>query len=42
MTRLNIGAGIGDKISIKSVDAVDAEQITLSPTNIWNLNLYFS
>ena len=32
MTRLNIGAGIGDKISIKSVDAVDAEQITLSPT----------
>ncbi len=32
MTRLNIGAGIGDKISIKSVDAVDAEQIILSPT----------
>ena len=32
MTRLNIGAGIGDKISIKSVDAVNAEQITLSPT----------
>jgi len=32
MTRQNIGAGIGDKISIKSVEAVDAEQITLSPT----------
>ncbi len=32
MTRQNIGAGIGDKISIKSVEAIDAEQITLSPT----------
>ena len=32
MTRQNIGAGIGDKISIKSVEAVNAEQITLSPT----------
>ncbi len=32
ITRLNIGAGIGDKISIKSVEAVNAEQITLSPT----------
>lgn len=32
MTRQNIGAGIGDKISIKSVEAADAEQITLSPT----------
>ncbi len=32
MTRQNIGAGIGDKISIKSVEASDAEQITLSPT----------
>jgi transitional endoplasmic reticulum ATPase len=32
ITRLNIGAGIGDKISIKSVEATNAEQITLSPT----------
>jgi len=32
ITRQNIGAGIGDKISIKSVEAVTAEQITLSPT----------
>ena len=32
MTRQNIGAGIGDKISIKSVEAEKAEQITLSPT----------
>jgi transitional endoplasmic reticulum ATPase len=32
MTRQNIGAGIGDKITIKSVEAADAEQITLSPT----------
>ncbi len=32
MTRQNIGAGIGDKISLKTVEAVDAEQIVLSPT----------
>ena len=32
ITRQNIGAGIGDKISIKSVEASDAEQIVLSPT----------
>jgi transitional endoplasmic reticulum ATPase len=32
ITRQNIGAGIGDKISIKPVEAVDAEQIVLSPT----------
>ena len=32
MTRQNIGAGIGDKISVKSVEAASAEQITLSPT----------
>ena len=32
ITRQNIGAGIGDKISLKSVEAVNAEQITLSPT----------
>ena len=32
ITRQNIGAGIDDKISLKSVEAVNAEQITLSPT----------
>ena len=32
LTRQNIGAGIGDKISIKSVEASDAEEIILSPT----------
>jgi len=32
ITRHNIGAGIGDKISIKSVEAKEAEQIILSPT----------
>ena len=32
LTRQNIGAGIGDKISLKSVEAVNAEQIILSPT----------
>ena len=32
MTRQNIGAGIGDKISLKTVEAVNAEQIVLSPT----------
>ena len=32
ITRQNIGAGIGDKVSIKSVEAVNAEQIVLSPT----------
>ena len=32
MTRQNIGAGIGDKISLKTVEAVKAEQIVLSPT----------
>lgn len=32
ITRQNIGAGIGDKISIKSVEASYAEQIVLSPT----------
>ena len=31
-TRQNIGAGIGDKISIKSVEAANAEEIVLSPT----------
>ena len=32
LTRQNLGAGIGDKISVKPVEAADAEQITLSPT----------
>ncbi len=32
MTRQNIGAAIGDKISLKSVEAENAEQIVLSPT----------
>jgi len=32
ITRQNIGAGIGDKIKVKAVEAVDAEQIVLSPT----------
>ena len=32
ITRQNIGAALDDKISIKSVEAANAEQITLSPT----------
>ena len=32
LTRQNIGAGIGDKISLKPVEAVNAQQIILSPT----------
>ena len=32
MTRQNIGAGIGDKILLKTVEAVSAVQIVLSPT----------
>ncbi len=32
ITRQNIGAGIGDKITIKAVEAADAKQIVLSPT----------
>ncbi len=32
ITRQNIGAGISDKISLKSVEVVNAEQIVLSPT----------
>ncbi len=32
ITRQNIGAGLDDKISIKSDEAANAEQITLSPT----------
>ena len=31
ITRHNIGAGIGEKIIVKTVDAEEAEQITLSP-----------
>lgn len=32
ITRQNIGGGIGDKISVKAVEAAYAEQIVLSPT----------
>ena len=32
VTRRNIGAGIGDRISVKAVDASPAEQVVLSPT----------
>ncbi len=32
LTRHNIGGGIGDKVTVKSVEAVEAEQIVLSPT----------
>ncbi|RNJ80079.1 MAG: AAA family ATPase [Nitrosopumilus sp. B06] len=32
LTRQNLGAGIGDKVSVKSVEAAEAEQIILSPT----------
>ena len=32
ITRQNIGAGIGDKIRVKAVEAINAEQIVLSPT----------
>ncbi|NIM25101.1 MAG: CDC48 family AAA ATPase [Nitrososphaeria archaeon] len=32
ITRQNIGAGIGDKITVKVVEASNAEQIVLSPT----------
>ena len=32
ITRQNIGAGIGDKISLKSVETANAKQIILSPT----------
>jgi transitional endoplasmic reticulum ATPase len=32
ITRQNIGAGIGDKIKIKAVEASSAQQIVLSPT----------
>ena len=32
ITRQNIGAGIDDKISLRSVEAANAEQIVLSPT----------
>lgn len=31
LTRHNIGAGIGEKVSVKSVNAVEAQQIVLSP-----------
>ncbi len=32
LTRHNIGGGIGDKVTVKSVEAGEAEQIVLSPT----------
>ena len=32
ITRQNIGAGIGDKIKLKDVEAANAKQVTLSPT----------
>jgi len=32
ITRQNIGGGIGDKVSVKAVEAENAEQIVLSPT----------
>ncbi len=32
ITRQNIGAGIGDRISVKAAEAAEAEQIVLSPT----------
>jgi len=32
ITRHNIGGGIGDKVTVKSVEASDAQQIVLSPT----------
>jgi len=32
ITRHNIGGGIGDKVTVKSVEAVEAVQIVLSPT----------
>ena len=38
VTRQNIGAGIDDKIKIKSVEAVEAEQITISPTEKINVD----
>ena len=38
VTRQNIGAGIDDKIKIKSVEAVNAEQIAISPTEKINVD----
>ena len=40
ITRQNIGAGIGDKISIKSVEAVNAEQIVITSYSIHYTKLY--
>lgn len=45
VTRQNIGAGIGDKVSIKPVDAVQAKQITMSSTekiHVDNLHEYMT
>ena len=38
ITRQNIGAGIGDKISIKAANATAAQTIVLSPTEQININ----
>ncbi len=38
ITRHNIGAGIGDKVTVKSVEAVEAQQIVLSPTEKLPIN----
>jgi transitional endoplasmic reticulum ATPase len=38
ITRHNIGGGIGDKITVKSVEAVEATQIVLSPTEKLPIN----
>jgi transitional endoplasmic reticulum ATPase len=38
ITRHNIGGGIGDKITVKSVEAVEAVQIVLSPTEKLPIN----
>ena len=32
ITRQNVGAGIGDKVLVRSIEVVSAEQIVLSPT----------
>ncbi len=31
ITRQNIGSGIGEKVSVKKVEAIEAEQVTISP-----------
>ena len=36
ITRQNVGAGIGDKVLVRSIEVVSAEQIVLSPTENQN------